>query len=118
MSAPVETPSVGDRVRIDRDEVRYPSRGTWPRFRGKTGTVVEINTDRDHPHLTEYGVVFGKVTPRSDGRGAFSWSGNESQTWFKVYELTPMSRRASQRTVSATETTPPTADTTKDLAHV
>lgn len=49
--------NVGDRVRIERDETRHPSRGTWPWFRGKTGTVVEINRDRKRPHLTEYGVV-------------------------------------------------------------
>jgi ribosomal protein L21E len=35
--------NVGDRVKIQRDETRYPSKGTWPQFRGKTGTVVEIN---------------------------------------------------------------------------
>jgi ribosomal protein L21E len=44
--------NIGDRVRIERDETRYPSKGTWPRFRGKTGTVVEIN-------LGEYGVAIG-----------------------------------------------------------
>ena len=60
---------VGDRVRIARDETRYPSRGTWPQFRRRTGTIIEVNTDRNHPHLTEYGVAFGKVTPRTDGRG-------------------------------------------------
>ena len=37
-----------------------PSKGTWPQFRGRTGTVVEIN-------LGEYGVVFGKASPREDG---------------------------------------------------
>ncbi len=58
--------NVGDRVRIERDETRYPSKGTWPRFRGRVGTVVEINADRQRPHLTEYGVAFGKVWPRPD----------------------------------------------------
>jgi len=36
-------PRVGDRVRIERDETRYPPRGTWPRFRGRRGTVVATN---------------------------------------------------------------------------
>lgn len=82
-------PAVGARVRIGRDETRYPSRGTWPQFRGKAGTVVEINHDRKRPHLTEYGVVFGRVSPRTDGRGAFIRSGDEPVTWFKAYELQP-----------------------------
>ena len=43
--------NVGDRVRIQRDETRYPSKGTWPHFRDKTGTVVEFN-------LGEVGVCF------------------------------------------------------------
>jgi hypothetical protein len=79
---------VGTRVRVERDENIYPSRGTWPQFRGRTGTVVEINDD-------EYGVIFGKVKPRTDGRGAFSWSGDECPTWFMSHEIT--SREGSQR---------------------
>ena len=72
-------------MRVERDETLYPSRGTWPQFRGKTGTIVEVNTDRKRPHLTEYGVVFSKVTPRTDGHGAFN-HGN-TPTWFKIHEL-------------------------------
>jgi len=34
---------VGDRVRIERDETRWRSRGSWPRYRGRVGTVVRIN---------------------------------------------------------------------------
>lgn len=79
--------NVGARVGINRDETRYPSKGTWPQFRGRTGTIVEVNVDRKHPHLTEYGVVFGKVNLRTDGRGAFHWSGNEPITWFKAHEI-------------------------------
>jgi len=60
--------NVGDQVRVERAETRYPSKGTWPRFRGRTGTVVEINRDRKRPHLIEYGVVFGKVrNPNENG---------------------------------------------------
>ncbi len=36
--------TVGVRVRIERDETRYPSKGTWPEFRGCTGTVTARNT--------------------------------------------------------------------------
>jgi hypothetical protein len=75
--------NVGDRVRIERDETRYPSQGTWPQFRNRTSTVVEINRDHKHPHLTEYGVVFGKTRRRPDG----SLHGDDVTTWFKVYEL-------------------------------
>jgi hypothetical protein len=80
-------PSVGDRVRIERDEVCYPSKGTWPQFRGCTGTVVEVNRDRRRPHLSEWGVVFGQVSERKDRPGAFAYGGN-SVVWFKPYELT------------------------------
>jgi hypothetical protein len=82
---PQKNPTVGDRVRIERDETRYPSKGTWPQFRGRVGTVVEVNADRKCPHLTEYGVVFGKVSARSDGRGAFNHQ--DIVTWFKDYEM-------------------------------
>jgi len=69
-----KNPHVGDRVRVERDETRYPCRGTWPQFRGRTGTVVEVNADRQRPHLTEYGVSFTKR--------------DRAWAWFKVYELT------------------------------
>jgi hypothetical protein len=75
--------AVGDRVRIERDETRYPSKGTWPRFRGKTGTVVEMN-------LGEYGVVFGKVYPRTDGRGKFHRNTRTPIAWFQPHEVTPV----------------------------
>jgi len=76
---------VGDRVRIQRDETKYPSKGTWPRFRGRAGVVVEINRDHKRPHLTEYGVVFDKeYTPGKSRPGSMSGS---AVTWFKVYEM-------------------------------
>jgi hypothetical protein len=85
---------VGDRVRIERDETLYPSKGTWPQFRGRVGTMIEINLDKKRPHLTEYGVVFGNVIPRTDGRGTFVRSGDEPVTWFKAYEIRPAGRTA------------------------
>jgi hypothetical protein len=44
---------VGDQVRVERDERWWPSRGSWPRYRGRVGTVV---TRR---HFGEIGVRFG-----------------------------------------------------------
>lgn len=73
MNRAVAGPRVGERVRIERDETRYPLRGTWPQFRGRAGTVVAINADRERPHLTEYGVALGWVPARTDGRGRFGW---------------------------------------------
>ena len=75
--------NIGDRVSIERDETRYPSKGTWPQFRGRVGTIVETN-------LGEYGVVFGKVRPRADRPGVYSWSG--AVTWFQPHELTALAR--------------------------
>ena len=63
----------GDRVTVQRDEKRFPSKGTWPRWRGKTGTVETINPDPKHPNLTEYAVAL-----KGDGL-----------TWFKASELVP-----------------------------
>ena len=62
---------VGDHVRVQRDERLYPSKGTWPQFRGKTGTIIEIN--RSGMGATEYGVGFAKSARTS--------------AWFKAYEL-------------------------------
>lgn len=58
---------VGDRVKIERDEKRWPSRGTWPRYRGKTGTVSALNPE------------FGEVAVKLDG-------GSRS-TWFLHFEV-------------------------------
>lgn len=76
--------SVGDRVRVERDEARYPAKGSWSRFRGRTGTVVEVNRDRRFPELTEHGVVFRNV--RTDAK---RWSGDDV-VWFKAGELRPV----------------------------
>jgi hypothetical protein len=77
--------NVGDYVRIERDETLYPSKVTWPQFRGNTGTVVEVNEDRKRPHLTEYGVCFRKVGPFPGRPGQLYRDG--TTTWFKTYEL-------------------------------
>jgi hypothetical protein len=89
--------AVGDRIRIHRDETRHPSRGTWPQFRGRTGTVVEIN-------LGEYGVVFGKATPRPSGKGYYQ----TVDAWFQPNEVTPQSRPQALR-ATLTDENPPEA---------
>lgn len=67
--------AVGTRVRIQRDETKHPSRGIWPQFRGRIGTIVEINDAGKGS--TEYGVSFTKA------------HGNDA--WFKSHELVSMS---------------------------
>ena len=97
--------NVGDRVRIERDESKYPPRGTWGQFRGKTGTIVEIN-------LGEYGVVFGKVRePRPNGSIAMA-----DAVWFQPHEvraLAPVVGAQRAQTRSLTDSPP-----RKALAHV
>ena len=60
----------GDRVRLERDEVKYPVRGTWRWYRGKTGRFIVRNSD-------EYGVSFSKD--------------DNVDAWFKRYELSIIS---------------------------
>ena len=60
--------NVGDTVIIERDEIQYPSKGSWPRYRGRTARVEVLE------NWGEVGVRFTK-------------SGDESTTWFKPYEL-------------------------------
>lgn len=99
-SQPQPAPQVGDRVRIERVETLYPPEGTWPLFRGRTATVVEINTDHKRPHLTEYGVVFGKLrTPNP--KGSIS---DGAPFWFKLYELRPITGAAPESHAHGTTT--------------
>jgi hypothetical protein len=77
---------VGDRVRIERDETRWPAKGTWYELRGKVGTMIEINWDRKRPHLTEYGVVFGAIRAMPNG-GIRAADGRDVTTWFHPWEL-------------------------------
>jgi hypothetical protein len=99
--------AVGDRVRIERDETRYPSKGTWPQFRGRTGTIIEVNRDRKRPHLTEYGVALGTVSARIDRPGTFNWD-SASVAWFKDYEIC---RVASERHTEPRSAVPAIDDT-------
>jgi hypothetical protein len=65
---------------------------------------VEINEDRKRPHLTEYGVAFGKV--RSPHRLTGSLVGDETTTWFKLHELVAVRGAASQRPQGSATATP------------
>jgi hypothetical protein len=63
---------IGTKVRVERDEVKYPPKGTWRNYRGKTGTV----TGTSHG---EVGVVF--CTDKS-----FT-TDMRADAWFQRYEL-------------------------------
>jgi hypothetical protein len=83
---------VGDRVRIERDEICYPSKGTWTQFRGRTGTVVEVN-------LGEYGVVFGEVRkPRSNGSIAMA-----DAVWFQPHEIRALASESAVERLQSVE---------------
>jgi hypothetical protein len=70
----------GDRVRINRDEKLYPSRGTWPRYRNKPGVVVILNED-------EVGVEVGAVQARYRGDGVTLQYDHGQVAWFQRHEL-------------------------------
>lgn len=65
---------IGTKVVVQRDETKYPSKGSWPRFRGKRGVV----TGTSHG---EIGVSF------SNDAGA------PADAWFQRYELTEWKRK-------------------------
>ena len=65
--------AVGDQVRVERDETKHPSKGSWPRYRGRVGAVVELNGHRIAGPI-EYGVTFTKAV--------------RNEAWFQRHELT------------------------------
>ncbi|QTF81475.1 hypothetical protein SEA_TARSUSIV_51 [Mycobacterium phage TarsusIV] len=61
----------GTKVVIERDETKYPAKGTWKQFRGKKGVVTcEVRGGG----AVEYGVSF--------------CGGDSADAYFKLYELT------------------------------
>ncbi|QGJ87779.1 hypothetical protein SEA_BIANCATRI92_52 [Mycobacterium phage BiancaTri92] len=61
----------GTKVVIERDETKYPAKGTWKQFRGKKG-VVTCEVRGAGP--VEYGVSFS--------------GGDSADAYFKKHELT------------------------------
>lgn len=86
---------VGDAVRVERDETLYPSRGTWPLYRGRPGFVVMVNREGGPNGEPEYGVILTTTRPpwRRDangklryGTGTLSYS-SDLVSWFRAHEL-------------------------------
>lgn len=75
------TLKLGQRVRVQRDEVVHPPRGTWSMYRGCEGTVVQHN---DHDH--EYGIVLGMIPKPRPDRPGLSYDGS-TVVWFSEHEL-------------------------------
>jgi hypothetical protein len=108
---------VGDRVRVQRDETRYRSKGTWPQFRGRVGTVVEINWDKRRPHLTEHGGMFGAIRPRPNGHIAAA-DGRDFTTWFHPWELCVISSGSGTAPVRHADGLAAAQCTVSDGAHL
>lgn len=62
----------GDAVRIERDEQLWPSRGSWPQYRGRRGVVESFSRCDD-----EIGVWLGD----------YMADGNRAVVWFEPWEL-------------------------------
>lgn len=72
----------GQQVRVERDETRWPSRGSWPRYRGKTGTIVLA---------TRQGIIVQLDDPADL---------SEPDSWFLPHELTPADPQKGSHTPS------------------
>lgn len=68
--------NVGDRVKIERDEKKFPVKGTWKHYRNKYGTLLEINKNGKGPW--EYGVAV---------------DGDPITAWFKKHEIRGVLRK-------------------------
>lgn len=89
MTAPTFT--VGQAVRVNRDEQAHPSKGTWPRHRSKPGFVVIVNASEevDPP---EYGVILTTTRPvwrKEPGREHELQYDSDQVLWFAPWELVP-----------------------------
>lgn len=79
---------IGTRVKIERDEQKYPPTGTWHWFSGRSGTVVQVN--RAGGGSTEYGVCFGAVTlAEESGNRTLDWE-SDQVVWFLRHEMRPL----------------------------
>ena len=84
------TLNVGDHIRVQRDEKLFPSRGTWPKYRGKTGYVCIVSEGGGRGDDPEYGVVLTIHRPpwrkEHDREHELSYD-SEALLWFAPYEL-------------------------------
>jgi hypothetical protein len=94
---------VGDRVLIERDETLYPSRGSWPRYRGKVGTVVQVNSRDD-----EIGVVLGAPVKVRTDRPTMAY-GDRTVVWFRPHELVGLGAASTDTPGNAAARLGPTA---------
>jgi hypothetical protein len=86
---PPPTFQVGDAVRIQRDEIKNPPKGTWASFRGRPGFVCIVNDTDDPP---EYGVILTTTRPqwrKNEGHENELSYDSEAIRWFTPYELAP-----------------------------
>lgn len=79
---------VGDRVRVQRDEVNHPPRGSWKQWKGKVGSIVEVNRSGKN-RVPEFGVSFRPLRQRPDT----SLHGDDAPVWFLGHELVPAGSR-------------------------
>jgi hypothetical protein len=82
--------SVGDHVRVQRDEALRPSKGTWPTVRGKTGYVCIVSDGAGPNGEPEYGVVLTVTRPawrQEKGRRHELQYDSEAIKWFAPHEL-------------------------------
>lgn len=83
--------SVGDAVRINRDETLFPSKGTWKNFAGKAGFVVMVSDGAGPFDTNEFGVVVTTTRPpwRKDAGHTNEVNyDSEAVRWFLEHELT------------------------------
>jgi hypothetical protein len=66
---------VGDRVRVERNETRWRRTGSWRRYKGRTGTVVSLNTSDG-----EIGVSWLPSAPARSRK-------TDAESWFLPHEL-------------------------------
>jgi hypothetical protein len=72
-------PAVGTIVRVERDETRYPPKGTWARYRGRVGRVVTIH--REHFPSGRVYVEIGVCWALNDHRHG------QADSWFLPTEV-------------------------------
>lgn len=82
--------NVGDHIKVQRDEKLFPSRGTWSRYRGKTGYICVINEGGGKDDTDEYGVVLTIHRPawrKEPDRGHELSYDSDAVLWFAPHEL-------------------------------